>query len=350
MANANYQTPETITFYPSWLQYAYAVGLIESISCSNEDVPQEELYKLLSVDPSVVSEYKLDENEIIRIKFNSAVPSNLDFGMFLGHNNLEAKTNLEPVYWRNTTEDDAYAATLTSPVNIVNFPANGTAPSYNGWSAFSFSGSASANGGLGFKQTTATASISADVQDKLGCFILGKKWEAPQNIDVNNSYELRWGAKQKRTTSGKVISNLNYYKSNKWLLDAWELSDAISDTRNVATESRNGVRTWKVKWSFLAQKYAQNQNYMNTYVENWTTDDDDNYISSNGASSYSGTDGIDFTTSVLRLTMGNHLPLVVRISESNNSDQWAIVRIKRHSIRQKNPKLIDVSLTLEEQI
>ena len=31
MAIANYQIPTKITFFPSYLQYAYAAGLIESV-------------------------------------------------------------------------------------------------------------------------------------------------------------------------------------------------------------------------------------------------------------------------------------------------------------------------------
>jgi hypothetical protein len=40
----------------------------------------------------------------------------------------------------------------------------------------------------------------------------------------------------------------------------------------------------------------------------------------------------------------------VQISESNNPDQFAIVRMTKYKITQKNPKFVDISLTLEEQV
>ena len=143
---------------------------------------------------------------------------------------------------------------------------------------------------------------------------------------------------------------MNYYKPNKWLLDSWELDEDLYDTRNIPTDSRNGIRAWNVKWSMLAESKVLPQNSMQN-DNNWAIDDDSEYsVFSGNDSQYSGVDGIDFITSVLRLTMGSHLPVVVRISESDNSDQYAVVRITKHKISQRNPKLIDIQLTLEEQV
>ena len=342
MAISNFQTPNKITFYPSYLQYAYAMGYIEDVESSNENITKEELYKLISLDPSIVSEFELEKDDWIKIKFNTDNNGiNLDFGMYLGHNNYESNSVYNPIEFTNEDEYDQISST-----GVVNI-SNGGYTYANGWSLFNISHFMNGEG-IGFRQSQLSSNIEAG--NKLGCFVLGKKWEAPQNIDVGNSFELNWGINQKKTTSGKTISNVNYYKPNKWLLDAWELSEELADTRGIATESRNGVRSWKVKWSFLQEKYVYNQNYM-TNDENWNVDEDNNYTTyGDNNSLYNTKNSIDFTTSVLKYTLGNHLPIIVNISDSKNSDQWAIVRIKRHSIRQKNPHLIDISLTLEEQI
>ena len=41
---------------------------------------------------------------------------------------------------------------------------------------------------------------------------------------------------------------------------------------------------------------------------------------------------------------------IINISDSTNSDQWAIVRISDYQVTQSNPKFINYKLTLEEQV
>ena len=60
MAYSNYQIPNKITFYPSYLQYAYATGLIESVSYDtllNPDLTQEDIYNMVVVDPSNITRF-----------------------------------------------------------------------------------------------------------------------------------------------------------------------------------------------------------------------------------------------------------------------------------------------------
>ena len=90
---------------------------------------------------------------------------------------------------------------------------------------------------------------------------------------------------------------------------------------------------------------------MMTNSNAWTRDSDSDYfIGADETSLYNSTDGRDFYTSVIKMTMGSHLPVVVNISDSKNPDQWAIVRITKYKIKQSNPKFVDISLTLEEQV
>ena len=342
MAIANYQIPTKITFFPSYLQYAYAAGLIESVDYKSlgGDLTDEDIFKLVVLDPSHTSNFNFGVDGFLA--FDLKNPTwNFDFGMILGHDMKAGQVDFLPCNF-NFEEDEVSgpydALDTTGIVNWFNGSAN-----YNGWSAFNVNNLPTDKSGIGLK------SMSEGVVN-IGSLSYGKSWTAPQNVDLNVNVNYNFGYKQKKTIGGKTISQMNYYKQSKWLLDAWELSDVNSDTRTEPTESRNGLRTWSVGWSFLQDKYAMSQNNMNN-SNNWTIDSDSEYSTgADGTSLYNSSDGIDFYTSVIKTTMGGHLPVVIRISESNNSDQWAIVRIKKYSISQKSPKFIDVKLTLEEQV
>ena len=334
MAYANYQTPTKITFYPSYLQYAYATGLIGDVS-NNIDLNDEDIYKMIVVDPSNVTNFITSPDSYFSYNVQSGL--NFDFGMILGHNFSNA-INYIPYSF---SEDGVNPEANIEGTGIVNYVQN-TNPQYNGWSSFNLANVPSANW-IGFN-----AGQSQEHNTYIGSVLIGKKWEAPQNIDINNNISYSYGAKQKKTIGGKTLSQMNYYKTNKWgSLDAWELNENISDE---PTDSRNGIRSWNVSWSMLQDNKVLPQNAMQN-SNAWTIDDDAEYsIGADGTSLYNSTDGIDFYTSVLKMTMGSHLPVVIKISESNNPDQWAVVRIAKHKISQKNPKFIDISLTLEEQV
>ena len=94
---------------------------------------------------------------------------------------------------------------------------------------------------------------------------------------------------------------------------------------------------------------AQN-NMLNS--NNFSQDTQGEYsLGADNSSSESDTNNsTDFYTSVIKMTMGGHLPLVAKISDSTNSDQWAIVRISDYQVTQTNPKFINYKLTLEEQV
>ena len=336
MAYANYQTPTKITFYPSYLQYAYAAGLIGGVS-NNIDLNDEDIYKMAVVDPSNITNFISGPDSY----FSYNIPSNwnFDFGMILGHN-FNGSVSYIPYSFTGT---DHTPETNIEGTGIVNY-VQSTTPQYNGWSSFNLANVPNDKNWIGFDELGS----GADTAIYIGSVLIGKKWEAPQNIDINNNISYSYGAKQKKTIGGKTLSQMNYYKTNKWgSLDAWELNENISDE---PTDSRNGIRSWNVSWSMLQDNKVLPQNAMQN-SNAWTIDDDAEYsIGADGTSLYNSTDGIDFYTSVLKMTMGSHLPVVIKISESNNPDQWAVVRIAKHKISQKNPKFIDISLTLEEQV
>ena len=127
-------------------------------------------------------------------------------------------------------------------------------------------------------------------------------------------------------------------------------SPNTSDTRNEPTNSRNGIRTWNVNFSFLQDSKMMAQNNM-LNSNNWTQDSQSEYSTgADGSSLYNTSNSTDFYSSVIKMTMNGHLPCVVNISESNNPDQWAIVRINSYQVQQSNPKLISYKLVLEEQV
>ena len=357
MAYPNYQIPTKLTFFPSYLQYAYATGQILDVYAQHniliEDIiynrstlntlKKEDIYPLTNLDPSKTYKFINSTSDIFSFK----IPSNwnFDFGMILGHNfNGIAQIHPESYIDANTGEEYIDSTPI---VNYNQGSAETPTGPYNGWSAFNLSEIPTDKEWIGVGNR---GTVSGDKTYEIGAISFGKKWEAPQNIDISGNVSYGYGNKQKKTISGKTLSQLKYNKPQNWAtgLQAWELSEP--NTYSNSKAGRNGVRVWNVKWSMLAENRVLPQNSMQNSL-GWTQDSDSEYsVGASELSLFDSEDSPDFVTSVLRLTMGSHLPVVVRISESNTPDQWAIVRITKHSITQRNPKFLDVQLTLEEQV
>ena len=322
----NYQLASQISFYPNYLLYAYASGMIE-IADTDTNLTQEQLFNLINLNPSKISTFDVNESNFIKFKVNHSF--NADFFMTLGHDFTTQNQNL------TLKGDDSELSTS----QIVNSNV-GNDCEYNGWSLV----------GLNNDLQTFDIVFNQNNNNSIGTFLLGRKFVAPQNVDVSQTHSVSYGYKSKKSVSGKTISTLNYSKTGKWLLDAWELDDQLADTRNMPTNSRNGIRTWSVNFSFLQDSKMMAQNNM-LNSNNWTQDTQGEYLTGSDVPSASDTNNsTDFYTSVIKMTMGGHLPLVVNISDSANSDQWAIVRISDYQVTQANPKFINYKLTLEEQV
>ena len=324
----NYQLATQISFYTSYPLYAYASGMLEFVE-SDTDLTQEQLFNLINLNPSKISTFNTEAADSIGFYINHSIKP--DFFMTLGHNFAETNQNI------SLFADGVELSTS----QVVNSNIDGDCD-YNGWSL------ASISGGSEFEEMKLRFNNGAE--NMIGSVLWGKKWTAPQNVDVNQTLKVSYGYKAKKSVSGKTISTLNYSKTGKWLLDAWELDANTSDTRNEPTNSRNGIRTWNVNFSFLQDSKMMAQNNM-LNSNNWTQDSQSEYSTGADGSSLSDTNNsTDFYTSVIKMTMGGHLPLVVNISDSANSDQWAIVRISDYQVTQANPKFINYKLTLEEQV
>ena len=324
----NYQLADKLTFYTSYPLYAYASGMLNEIT-STTDLSEEQLFNLISLNPSKISSFTNNLDDDIIFTLSQKIQP--DFFMTLGHNFAETNQNISLF-----ADGDELSTS-----QVVNSNIDGDCD-YNGWSL------ASISGGSEFEEMKLRLNNGAE--NMIGSVLWGKKWIAPQNVDVNQTLKVSYGYKAKKSVSGKTISTLNYSKTGKWLLDAWELDGNTSDTRNEPTNSRNGIRTWNVNFSFLQDSKMMAQNNM-LNSNNWTQDSQSEYSTGADGSSLSDTNNsTDFYTSVIKMTMGGHLPLVINISDSTNSDQWAIVRISDYQVTQTNPKFINYKLTLEEQV
>ena len=177
--------------------------------------------------------------------------------MTLGHNFAETNQNI------SLLADDVELSTS----QVVNSNID-TDCDYNGWSLASISN--------GSELEEMKLRFNNGAENMIGSVLWGKKWIAPQNVDVNQTLKVSYGYKAKKSVSGKTISTLNYSKTGKWLLDAWELDANTSDTRNEPTNSRNGIRTWNVNFSFLQDSKMMAQNNM-LNSNNWTQDSQSEY-------------------------------------------------------------------------
>ena len=322
----NYQLASKISFYTSYPLYAYASGMLEFVE-SDTDLTQEQLFNLINLNPSKISTFNTEAADSIGFYINHSIKP--DFFMTLGHN-FANQQNLTLL-----GDDGELSATQIINSNID------TDCEYNGWSLVNLSNIDSKSMIMQFNNAA---------ENMVGSVLWGRKWTAPQNVDVSQTHKVSYGYKSKKSVSGKTISTLNYSKTGKWLLDAWELDADTADTRNIPTNSRNGIRTWNVNFSFLQDSQMMSQNNM-LNSNNFTQDTQGEYsLGADNSSAFDTNNSTDFYTAVIKQTMGGHLPLVVKISDSTNSDQWAIVRISDYQITQTNPKFVNYKLTLEEQV
>lgn len=322
----NYQLASKISFYTSYPLYAYASGMLEFVE-SDTDLTQEQLFNLINLNPSKISTFNTEAADSIGFYINHSIKP--DFFMTLGHN-FANQQNLTLL-----GDDGELSATQIVNSNID------TDCEYNGWSLVNLNN---------IDSKSMIMQFNNPAENMVGSFLWGRKWTAPQNVDVSQTHKVSYGYKSKKSVSGKTISTLNYSKTGKWLLDAWELDANTADTRNMPTNSRNGIRTWNVNFSFLQDNQMMSQNNM-LNSNNFTQDTQGEYsLGADNNSAFDTNNSTDFFTAVIKQTMGGHLPLVINISDSTNSDQWAIVRISDYSISQTNPKFVNYKLVLEEQV
>jgi|TARA_R100000482_G_scaffold112952_1_gene55495 hypothetical protein len=351
MANSHYQTATTPRLYVSYPLFQYANGALDSVNIYQANNNEEDLYRLLQLDPSnftilnplqniTALTYRLvPESD----NFTDLLKSNLwnfNYAMFLGHNFASAG-----VIPRIVRRNDFGSQSAIQTTNIINHTPE-SVPEYDGFSIMQLQGSGAADD-YKLKLELDSENGFNELPILLGSIAFGKYFDFPQNCNLSTSTTYDYGIRQKQTRSGKTISTANWTKTNNWITEPFGLGNERGDN----FQRRSGRRSWSLSFDSLAPKYVMNQNNMmndNGWKHNYdnfdTTDSND--------SLYNINNGLDFFTTVVNKCMGSHLPMVLQLDKDNPTpDQFAIVRMnKNYKIIQKSPNLYNISLTLTEQI
>ena len=345
MADSFYQIPTTPKLYVSYPLYQYASGALDEYGALNGGVSDEDMIKLLQIDPSSqVTIVPDNTEEFLRYK---VVPSfddetlvvesgiwNFDFCMLLGHN-----FNTQSIVPSFYSEDS-----LLNTSNIVNYGVD-SVPEYDGWSLINLNSTAT--------DTERSFAISlseesaGNVDCSLGSILFGKSFEFPQNTTLATTTKFEYGIKQKTTISGKTISNANWTKPNNWITEPFGLGYQAGDNY----QRRSGRRIWKMSFDYLAPDKVMNQNMMMN-SNGFTAQDNHSTAADSVESLYNINNSTDFYTNVVHRCMSSHLPMVLQINKDDNSpSNFAIVRMnKDFVVNQKAPNLYDISVTFTEQI
>ena len=348
MADSYYQIATTPKIFVSYPLYQYASGALDEYSSDNGSVSDEDMIKLLQINPSnQVNIY--DESPYTQLNYK-VVPSfdnetlvatsglwNFDFCMLLGHN-FNTQSIIPSLGY-----GDINSSTSMATSNIVNFNFGGV-PEYDGWSLCSLDDTTSDDERY---FNLALTNPDAVVDCTIGSILFGKSYEFPQNTTLATATKFEYGIKQKSTISGKTISTANWTKPNNWITEPFGLGPQAGDN----FQRRSGRRIWKMSFDYLAPDKVMNQNMM--INSNGFKAQDNHETAADGVESlYNINNSTDFYTNVVHRCMSSHLPMVLQIDKNDNSPSgFAIVRMnKDYTIKQKTPNLYDVSVTFTEQI
>ena len=351
MADSYYQTATTPKLYVSYPLYQYASGALDEYFSLNNSVSDEDMIKLLQIDPSNQVKILSDStNDFVKYKI---VPSfdeetlvqtsglwNFDFCMLLGHNLASQNIKVNPVSW--TSNNYTQWLNISTIVNHT----NDSAPEYDGWSLISLD-SIPADDHRGFGIYFENLGGNA-LDFNLNSILFGKTFTFPQNTTLSTTTEFEYGIKQKSTISGKTISQANWTKPNNWITEPFGLGSQVGDN----FQRRSGRRSWKMSFDYLAPDKVMNQNMMMN--SNGFTAQDNHSTASDGVESlYNINNSTDYFTSVIQRSMNNHLPMVLQIDKDDKSpSNFAVVRInnKSYQLKQKSPNLYSISVEFIEQI
>ena len=194
----------------------------------------------------------------------------------------------------------------------------------------------------------------------VGAVSIGRYMDFPHsaNLSMNIKYDYD-GIKSKNTTSGRTISNINYYKPPDWgnyprwthiskeALDNTGLAgDDWLNKYDMRTVSGNGRRSWDLTWSFLSKEdtfpKTSEGNMFAHNMESAKLDD----ATADAIHLAAFSDSIIGT--MMTLTMGGQIPFLLQMS--NTHQDFAFVRInqKSISIQQSAPNLYTCKLKLTE--
>ena len=349
MADSYYQIATTPKIFVSYPLYQYASGALDEYSSDNGSVSDEDMIKLLQINPSnQVNIY--DESPYTQLNYK-VVPSfdnetlvatsglwNFDFCMLLGHN-FNTQSIIPSLGY-----GDINSSTSMATSNIVNFNFGGV-PEYDGWSLCSLDDTTSDDERY---FNLALTNPDAVVDCTIGSILFGKSYEFPQNTTLATTTKFEYGIKQKSTISGKTISTANWTKPNNWITEPFGLTNGEEGDN---FQRRTGRRVWKMSFDSLAPDKVMAQNMMMN-DNNYYPQDNHTQGSAENSSLYNINNSPDFFSAVVHRTMGGHLPMVLQLDKNDNSpSNFAIVRMnKNFTVTQKSPLLFNIKITLTEQI
>ena len=193
----------------------------------------------------------------------------------------------------------------------------------------------------------------------IGAISVGRYMDFPHsaNLSMNIKYDYD-GIKSKNSTSGRTITNVNYYKPPDWgnyprwtHISKLALQNSADETGwvnkyDMKTVSGNGRRSWDLTWSFLSKEDTFpkiSEGNMFAYGMESAKLDDAN-VDALHLASFS--DSIIGT--MMTLTLGGQIPFLFQ--PDNTQQDFAFVRInqKSISIQQSAPNLYTVKLKLTE--
>ena len=382
MANSYYQTPTAPRLYVSYPLWQYANGGLDfytTISGGNANVTDEDLIKLIQLDPSNPVSMNWDTDSTFYLGYG-VVPSshieyripknlwNFNYTMILNHN--LASCHVRPFVRQDNVSLTAGGGYLLDATSIIN---HANVPEYDGFTAFKLT-----NGPLtyelpvfnfGFWNPNSEPPEQTPIE--IGTLMFGKYWDFPQNCDLNTTLTYEYGTSSVKSVGGKSINTTQWTKPDGWYNQGSggtepfglrkPIADSITDHDNYEIHDlhdtadsfrrKSGLRVWKISFDSLAPEYVMNQNPMMN-SQGWDSNFDNYSVDAdNITSTYNIDSGLDFYTDVVHKTNGGSIPMVMQIDKDDPSPQnFAIVKMSKYTITQKLPNLYNISLTLEEQV
>ena len=197
---------------------------------------------------------------------------------------------------------------------------------------------------------------------KIGAFTFGRFFDFPQSANLSMNIETSYeGISTQMSSSGRSITNVNYYRPPDWGRFApWSRYNVSSsnlpnglqdiDARPVAT---NGRRSWDLTWSYLDKKNIFPSSYEGTmagiYNENNDTFDAiEGFVG--GSADINGTDShkANIMGTLMTFTLGGNIPMLFQPSKTH--EDFAMVKIDQSAItiQQVAPEMYTIGIRLTE--
>ena len=381
LSRNRYGQVSTIRAYFDIVQYAKAIGYIDYIDSWNLNPQIDPDSSPFDYNPAKVETYQV-ENGGNLVAFacsfkNKNIIGNRNFAQ------LVKATNYYGFFGHNLqTSTDLFTGTSLGSAGVTDDGLGGTDPWFAGGQNYTEIVGDQDNVGNGytivglegFNQSSpeyfemlqinikaADASPFTDTDTfNVGAVSIGRYMDFPHsaNLSMNIKYDYD-GIKSKNTTSGRTITNINYYKPPDWgnyprwthiskeALDNTGLAgDDWLNKYDMRTVSGNGRRSWDLTWSFLSKEdtfpKTSEGNMFAHNMESAKLDD----ATADAIHLAAFSDSIIST--MMTLTMGGQIPFLLQMD--NTQQDFAFVRInqKSISIQQSAPSLYTCKLKLTE--